>query len=72
MPVHRILSYSKIVYSKITNIIGEFKSRLKRENHQSKKLSLNDKDIDKKFTEGVKYNQEVIDYLNGLTKKFIK
>ena len=72
MPVHRILAYSKIIYAKINNLIGEFKARIKRESHQSQKLSLNDKDIDKKFGEGVKYNQEVIDYLNGLTKQIHK
>ena len=30
---------------------------------------MNDKDINTKFKEGVKYNQEVIDYLNNLTVK---
>ena len=57
------------LYSRINNLIGEFKSRIKRESYQSQKLSLNDKDINTKFKEGVKYNQEVIDYLNNLTVK---
>ena len=30
---------------------------------------MNDKDLNKKFAEGVKYNQEVLDYLNNLTVK---
>ena len=69
MPIHRVIAYGKILYSKINNLIGEFKSRIKRESYQSQKLSLNDKDINTKFKEGVKYNQEVIDYLNNLTVK---
>ena len=69
MPIHRIIAYGKILYSKINNLIGELKSRIKRESYQSEKLSLNDKDINEKFKEGVKYNQDVIDYLNNLTVK---
>ena len=69
MPIHRIIAYGKILYSKINNLIGEFKSRIKRESYQSQKLSMNDKDLNKKFAEGVKYNQEVLDYLNNLTVK---
>jgi hypothetical protein len=69
MPIHRIIAYGKILYSRINNLIGEFKSRIKRESYQSQKLSMNDKDIDTKFEKGVKYNQEVIDYLNNLTVK---
>lgn len=72
LPVHRMLGYCKIVYASINNIIGEFKSRIKRESAKSEKLSLNDKDIKNKFAEGVKYNQDVIDYLNSLTKKINK
>ena len=69
MPIHRIIAYGKILYAKINNLIGEFKSRIKRESYQSQKLSLNDKDIGTKFKEGLKYNQEVIDYINSLTSK---
>ena len=69
MPIHRIIAYGKILYAKINNLIGEFKNRIKRESYQSQKLSLNDKDIGTKFKEGVKYNQEVIDYINSLTSK---
>ena len=69
MPIHRIIAYGKILYAKINNLIGEFKNRIKRESYQSQKLSLDDKDIGTKFKEGVKYNQEVIDYINNLTSK---
>ena len=69
MPIHRIIAYGKILYSKINNLIGEFKSRIKRESYQSQKLSLNDKNIGTKFKEGVKFNQDVIDYINNLTSK---
>ena len=69
MPIHRIIAYGKILYSKINNLIGEFKTRIKNESYQSQQLSLNDKDINSKFKEGVKFNQEVIDYLNNLTVK---
>ena len=69
MPIHRIIAYGKILYAKINNLIGEFKNRIKRESYQSQKLSLDDKDIGTKFKEGVKYNQEVLDYINSLTSK---
>ena len=69
MPIHRIIAYGKILYARINNLLGEFKNRIKRESYQSQKLSLNDKDIHTKFKEGVKYNQEVIDYINILTSK---
>ena len=57
MPIHRIIAYGKILYSKINNLIGEFKTRIKNESYQSQQLSLNDKDINSKFKEGVKFNQ---------------
>ena len=69
MPIHRIIAYGKILYSRFNNLIGELKNRIKRESYQSQKLSMNDKDLNKKFAEGVKYNQEVLDYLNNLTVK---
>ena len=69
MPIHRIIAYGKILYSRINNLIGEFKTRIKKESFTSQKLSMNDKDIATKFEKGVKYNQEVIDYLNNLTEK---
>ena len=69
MPIHRIIAYGKILYSRINNLIGEFKTKIKKESYTSQKLSLNDKDIAKKFEKGVKYNQDVIDYLNNLTEK---
>ena len=72
MPVHRIIAYTKIMYAKINNLIGEFKNRIKRESFQSQKLDINDKNIKSKFGENTKFNQEVIDYINGLTKKISK
>ena len=72
LPLHRMLGIAKIVYAKMNNMIGEFKNRIKRESAKSEKLSLNDADIDKKFASGVKYNQDVIDYLNSLTKQINK
>jgi hypothetical protein len=69
MPIHRIIAYGKILYSRFNNLIGVLKNRIKRESYQSQKLSMNDKDLNKKFAEGVKYNQEVLDYLNNLTVK---
>ena len=72
LPIHRLMASAKILYATLNNTIGEFKNRIKRESQHSTKLSLNDKDIHTKFAEGVKYNQEVIDYLNGLTKQINK
>ncbi|MCQ2815670.1 MAG: hypothetical protein MJ252_00240 [archaeon] len=69
LPLHSMLAYSKIVYAMINNLIGEFKNRIRQESFKRETLSMDDPETAKKFGEGVKYNQTVIDYLNTLTKE---
>jgi hypothetical protein len=65
LPIHRLIAIVKINYCKINNLIGEFKSRIKRETNLITHLEDNDGNK-------LRYDQKVIDYLNALTKEMNK
>ena len=67
LPVQRLLTMVKTKYSIINNLIGEYKSRIKRESKMKVEAFSNSNDLNKE--NDIIYDQKVIDYLNSLTKE---
>lgn len=71
LPIHQLIGLVKIKYAFINNLIGELKNRIKRDEQMNDVQDGNLQNTNN-FSQGVKYNQQVIDLLNSLTKEMDK